>query len=270
MPFLSIPPFSLFGISWWVEQGSSNRHRFRLFFQTDSFITNIHHQFLKFLYQCIKKTSIYHIISNFPKNCRRNTQKTDKVYNFLQHAKLTCVGDLWTQALRKYVRLANHHGATSVRRHSLTSFGISLVDFLSSKVIHAGQLCGLEEIVDFVRSPCVAAAILEKIADNVINGSLSTFIKCLPHPVQFYPVKVSHVLYECQNRNAVRELVSFTVSIEITRLSYFLDLYSQIGFALGSTPCNTVNSIIFRTEVLVREISLMNVQIDISRENLCK
>ena len=46
------------------------------------------------------KTSIYHIISNFPKNCRRNTRKTDKVYNFLQSAKLTCVGDLWTQALR--------------------------------------------------------------------------------------------------------------------------------------------------------------------------
>ena len=85
-----------------------------------------------------------------------------------------------TFELRHYVRLANHRGATSVRRHSLTSFGISQVDFLSSKVIHAGQLCGLEEIVDFVRSLCVAA-ILEKIAGNVINGSLSTFIKCLPH-----------------------------------------------------------------------------------------
>ena len=77
-----------------------------------------------------------------------------------------------TFELRHYVRLANHRGATSVRRHSLKSFGISLVDFLSSKVIHAGQLCGLEEIVDFVRFPCVAAAILGKIVDNVINGSL--------------------------------------------------------------------------------------------------
>ena len=112
--------------------------------------------------------------------------------------------------------------------------GISLVDFLSSKVIHAGQLCGLEEIVDFVRSPCVAAAILEKIADNVINGSLSTFIKCLPHtqcsftpskfPTFFMNVKIETPL--------LRELVSFTVSNEITRLSYFLGLYSQIGFAL--------------------------------------
>ena len=37
---------------------------------------------------------------------------------------------------------------------------------------HTGQLCGLEEIVDFVRFPCVAAAILGKIADTVINGSL--------------------------------------------------------------------------------------------------
>ena len=36
----------------------------------------------------------------------------------------------------------------------------------------AGPLCGLEEIVDFVRFPCVAAAIWGKIADNVINGSL--------------------------------------------------------------------------------------------------
>ena len=139
-----------------------------------------------------------------------------------------------TFELRHYVRLANHHGATSVRRHSLTSFGISLVDFLSSKVIHAGQLCGLEEIVDFVRSPCVSAAILEKIADNVINGSLSTFIKCLPHtqcsftpskfPTFFMNVKIETPL--------LRELVSFTVSNEITRLSYFLGLYSQIGFAL--------------------------------------
>ena len=45
----------------------------------------------------------------------------------------------------------------------------------------AGRFCELEEIVDFVCFPCVAAAILGKIADNVINGSLSIFIKCLPH-----------------------------------------------------------------------------------------
>ena len=94
-----------------------------------------------------------------------------------------------TFELRHYVRLVNHRGGTSVRRHSLTSFGISLVDFLSSKVIHAGQLCGMEEIVDFVRFPCVAAAILEKIADNVINGSLSTFIKCPHTQCSFTPSK---------------------------------------------------------------------------------
>ena len=31
---------------------------------------------------------------------------------------------------------------------------------------------GLEEIVDFVRFPCVAAAVWGKIVNNVINGSL--------------------------------------------------------------------------------------------------
>ena len=36
----------------------------------------------------------------------------------------------------------------------------------------AGQLCGLEEIVNFVRFPCVAVAVGRKIAINVINGSL--------------------------------------------------------------------------------------------------
>ena len=134
-----------------------------------------------------------------------------------------------TFELRHYVRLANHRGASSVRRHSLTSYGISLVDFLSSKVIHAGQLCGLEEIVYFVRLSCVAAAILGKIANNVINGRSFDIHKVFTtHPVQFYPVKVSHVLYECQNRNAVRELVSFTVSIENTRLSYFLVLFPSL------------------------------------------
>ena len=68
-----------------------------------------------------------------------------------------------TFELRHYVLLANHRGATSVRRHSLTSFGISLEDFLSSKVIHAGQLCGLEEIVDFVCFLCVAGGVRGKI-----------------------------------------------------------------------------------------------------------
>ena len=34
------------------------------------------------------------------------------------------------------------------------------------------QLCGLEEILDFVRFQCVAAAVWGKIANNVINGSL--------------------------------------------------------------------------------------------------
>ena len=56
----------------------------------------------------------------FPPNCRRNTRKTDEVYDFLQSAKLTCVGDLWTQTLRS---ISQSPRATSVRHHSLTSFG---------------------------------------------------------------------------------------------------------------------------------------------------
>ena len=82
----------------YFELGRSNkvRHRFRLFFFKRTILLLIHHQFLQFWYQsCIKKTSIYHIIGNFPPNCRRNTRKTDEVYDFLQSAKLTCVDDLW-------------------------------------------------------------------------------------------------------------------------------------------------------------------------------
>ena len=47
----------------------------------------------------MKKISIYRIIGNFPQNCHRNTRKTDKVYDFLQSAKLTCMDDFWTQKL---------------------------------------------------------------------------------------------------------------------------------------------------------------------------
>ena len=120
------------------------------------------------------KTSIYHNISNFPQNCRCNTRKTDKVYNFLQSAKLTCVGDLWTQALRSFSQSPRGNlGSTSLA---------DVIWYIAGRFSEfKGHLCGLEEIVDFVRFPCVVAAILEKIADNVINGSLSTIIKCLPH-----------------------------------------------------------------------------------------
>ena len=86
---------------WYLEMGRSNKvhHRFRLFFFKRTILLLIHHQFLQFLYQCTKKSSIYHIIGNFPLNCRRNTQKTEEVYDFLQSAKLTCMDDLWTQTL---------------------------------------------------------------------------------------------------------------------------------------------------------------------------
>ena len=43
---------------------------------------------------------------------------------------------------------------------------------MGSKVIHAGKVFGLEEIVDFVRFLCVVVAILGKIANNAINGSV--------------------------------------------------------------------------------------------------
>ena len=102
--------------------GRSNqvRRQFRLLFFKRTIILLIHHQFLQFWYQCIKKTSIYHIIGHFSKNCRHNTRKTDKVYDFLQSAKLSFVGDLWTQAL---CSISQSPRATSVRHHSLTSFG---------------------------------------------------------------------------------------------------------------------------------------------------
>ena len=46
-------------------------------------------------------------------------------------------------------------------------------------VTHAGQLCGLEEIVGFMSFPRVVAAILGKISDNEINGSLfDTLVHC--------------------------------------------------------------------------------------------
>ena len=105
--------------------GRSNkvRHRLRVSFFRRTILLLIYLQFLQFCYQCIKKTSIYHIIGNFPQNCHRNTRKTDKDYDFLQSAKLTCVGDLWTQALRS---ISQSPRATSIRNHSPTSFGISL------------------------------------------------------------------------------------------------------------------------------------------------
>ena len=78
------------------------RHRFQLlFFFKRTILLLIHHQFLQFWYQCIKRTSIYHIFGNFPPNCHHITGKMDKVYKFLQSpvqsAKFTCVDDLCTQ-----------------------------------------------------------------------------------------------------------------------------------------------------------------------------
>ena len=160
--------------------GRSNKvwHRLRLLFFKRTILLLIYHQFLQFWYQCIKKTSIYHIIGNFPPNCHRNTRKTDEVYDFLQSAKLTCMDDLWTQKRRSEVSgvftslkvSPDFHSAVNIYfwryNSNLNRRGFP---FSESK---AGPLCGLVEIVDFVRFPCHAAAIWGKIADNVINGSL--------------------------------------------------------------------------------------------------
>ena len=107
----------------YFEMGSlpKVRHRFRLLFFKRTTLLLIYHQFLQFWYQCIKNISIYRFIDNFPPNCCRNTRKTDKVYDFLKFAK--CVDDLWIQTLRL---ISQSPRATSVRHHSLTSFGISL------------------------------------------------------------------------------------------------------------------------------------------------
>ena len=120
--------------------GRSNkvRHRFRLFFFKRTILLLIHHQFLQFWYQCIKKTFIYHIIGNFPQTATATHGKRTK-------STISSNPQSWpvwmTFELSHYVLLANHHGATSVRRHSLTSFGILLEDFLSSKVIYVGKFC---------------------------------------------------------------------------------------------------------------------------------
>ena len=100
--FRKLPsPYSSLLSTRYFEIGRSNkvRHWLRVSFFKRTILLLIHYQVLQFWYQCIKKTSIYHIIDNFPQNCHRNTRKTDKDYDFPQSAKLTCVGDLWTQKM---------------------------------------------------------------------------------------------------------------------------------------------------------------------------
>ena len=61
------------------------------------------------------------------------------------------------------------------------------------------------------------------------------------HPVQFYPVQVSHihVLYESQNRNSVGSLRLLTVSTEITAL--LSDLPRYFLLLLAATKQNSTN-----------------------------
>ena len=71
-------------------------------------------------YQCIKKTSIYRIISNISPNSCRNTWKMVKVYDFPQCANFTCVDDLSTQKRQSISQ--SPRACSQVLCHSLTSF----------------------------------------------------------------------------------------------------------------------------------------------------
>ena len=85
------------------EMGRSNKflHRFRLFFK-HTILLLIHRQFLQLWNQCIKKNSIYRIIGKLSP----------------QHTVWPLNSD--TSSISQSPR------ATSLRRHSLMSFGISL------------------------------------------------------------------------------------------------------------------------------------------------
>ena len=132
--------------------GKSNkvRHWFWLFIFKRTILLLIHHQFLQFWYQCIKKTSIYHIIGNFPKIAAATHGKLTK-------SMISSNPQSWpawvTFELRHYVQLHCAQPQLDIipRRHLVYRWTGGIFHFLSSKVTHAGQLCGLEEIVDFVR-----------------------------------------------------------------------------------------------------------------------
>ena len=121
LPLLSIPLFSTSGISSWVVYQRFVPDSNFIFFKRT--ILLIHHQFLQFWYQCIKNTSIYRIIGNFPPNCYHTKRKTDKVFDLLQSANLTYVDDFWTWTIRS---ISQSSSANLVRHNSPTLFDILL------------------------------------------------------------------------------------------------------------------------------------------------
>ena len=99
-------------------------------------------------------------------------------YGYLSIGTRTGLDFLNVPVMRKIVDTT---GSGSCSRRELAKYpGICRRAFLICKVDLRGwplnsenpPAIGLEEIVDFVRFPCVAAAVWGKIANNVINWSL--------------------------------------------------------------------------------------------------
>ena len=93
---------------WCHSDSTSVLLYFTSLFQTDNLITNSSiSSILVPMYHEDFHLSHYW---QFPSKCRRNTQKTDKAYNFLQSPKLTCMDDLWTRqwkapSVQRYTKL---------------------------------------------------------------------------------------------------------------------------------------------------------------------
>ena len=80
---------------------------------------------------------------------------------------LFSLGENFAKMLARHITLGNFHEITPIS--FIKAYGF----YFHVRVIFAKKTKALlEEIVDFVCFPCVAAAILGEIADNAINGSL--------------------------------------------------------------------------------------------------
>ena len=91
---------------------------FAFFFSNGQFIVN----FFNFRTNVSRRLPFIALLAVSPKNCRRNTRKKDKVYDFLQFAKLTWMDGLCTQTLRSISQSSRQPWFDIIRWH----FGISL------------------------------------------------------------------------------------------------------------------------------------------------
>ena len=110
---------------------------FDFFFQTDNFIINSSsiYSILVSMHQEDFYSSHYKYISL---NCCRSTRKTDKVYDFLQSANLTCVDDLSTQKLEPPPCSAIYQNDVGEWRGTFARWLANRTSFLGWKVINEG------------------------------------------------------------------------------------------------------------------------------------